>query len=89
MVSIQEWEKIVNLISRLHQLKDNTHELRDYVLFHFPQFQNKSTSIDKEWLAAFETNILIKLEEATVNNKDPKMRELLEKLDELISLQVE
>ena len=42
MVSIQEWEKIVNLISRLHQLKDNTRELRDYVLFHFPQFQNKS-----------------------------------------------
>ena len=79
------WEKTVDLIAKMHLLKDNTSALRAYVLLHFSEFRNKSTRINKEWLYQFETETLISLEEAAATSKSYKLQELLAKLDEIIS----
>ena len=81
----QNWEKIIGLIAKMHPLKDNEKALRAYVVLHFPEFRNKSSLINKDWLYEFETQMLIELEEEAANSKSYKLQELLAELDAIIS----
>ncbi len=79
------WERIVGLIAKMHLLKDNEKALKAFVVLHFPEFRNKSSLINKEWLHEFETQMLIELEETAATSKSYKLQELLVELDEIIS----